>query len=187
MVGGQLVRAARPYELPRIFAETSGRSGEDRFRSRPIGDEIEDIVRQGALSAAEQCKHQGASRSTKRGVHKQSHGEQICRSARTEIARDERLVNAVGVLAPAWATDSACGKECGCAGLREAQSVNSAPVQQIGVGNICDQRHAGLNPDRLLIPRRDRPRRMQRGKGDVIDGGEATSRFRPGAAGAVAT
>ncbi|MCP1782024.1 hypothetical protein [Bradyrhizobium japonicum] len=44
MVGGQLVRAARIYELPRIFAETSGRGGEDRFRSRPIGDEIEDLV-----------------------------------------------------------------------------------------------------------------------------------------------
>ena len=186
MVGGQLVRAVCPYELPRIFAETSGRSGEDRFRSRPIGDEIEDLVREGALSAAEQCKHQGASRSTKR-LHKQSHGEQICRSARTEIARDERLVNAVGVFAPAWATNSARGQKRGCAGLREAQSVNSAPVQQIGVGDICDQRHAGLNPNRFLIPRSDRPRRMQRGKGDVIDGGEATGCFRPGAAGAVAT
>lgn len=105
-------------------------------------------------------------------VDEERHGEQVRRTAGTEIACDESLVDLSCAVAPVRATNSARGQKSGRTGLRKAQSVGSASVQQIGVGNICDQRHAGLNANRLFVERCKPPRRVQGGKSDVIDGGK---------------
>src|SRR5512144_20982 len=95
-------------------------------------------------------------------------------------------MNLDGSLAPAVTSNASGGKKCGCAGLGEVQSLRSAAMQEVGVGDIGDERHAGLNADRFLIATSELSRSMQGGRGDLVDRREAASRLRPGAAGTVA-
>lgn len=72
-------------------------------------------------------------------------------------------MNVDGSLAPPGANDTARGKEDGRGVLREAQSLRSAPMQEVGVGDFSDERHAGLDADGFFIMWRKLARRMQRG------------------------
>jgi len=72
LIGGQLVCAVRPDEIPWIFAEIPGCRGENRLCGRLVGGQIEDPVREGALSTAKEGQHQGSSRSTNRAMASRS-------------------------------------------------------------------------------------------------------------------